>query len=33
MNGGLYRSTHATPDGQPPAEEGVTVVSVDAEKN
>ncbi|MEV6303761.1 murein biosynthesis integral membrane protein MurJ [Actinoplanes sp. NPDC051861] len=31
MNGGLYRSTHATPDGQPPAEEGVTVVSVDAE--
>ncbi|WP_229076663.1 murein biosynthesis integral membrane protein MurJ [Actinoplanes sp. DH11] len=31
MNGGLYRSTHATPDRQPLAEEGVTVVSVDAE--
>ncbi|BBH65428.1 hypothetical protein ACTI_21130 [Actinoplanes sp. OR16] len=31
MNGGLYRSTHATPDGHPPAEDGVTVISVDAE--
>ena len=31
MNGGLYRSTHAAPDGQPPAEDGVTVVSVDAQ--
>ncbi|MBB2944780.1 putative peptidoglycan lipid II flippase [Actinoplanes lutulentus] len=32
MNGGLYRSTHATPDDQqPPAEDGVTVISVDAE--
>ncbi|GGN25172.1 putative peptidoglycan lipid II flippase [Actinoplanes campanulatus] len=30
MNGGLYRSTHATPDGRPSAQEGVTVVSVDA---
>ncbi|MEV0901527.1 murein biosynthesis integral membrane protein MurJ [Actinoplanes sp. NPDC049802] len=29
MNGGLYRSTHATPDARPPAQEGVTVVSVD----
>ncbi|MEU4425108.1 murein biosynthesis integral membrane protein MurJ [Actinoplanes sp. NPDC024001] len=31
MNGGLYRSTHAAPDGRPPAEDGVTVVSVDAQ--
>ncbi|MEU4557324.1 murein biosynthesis integral membrane protein MurJ [Actinoplanes sp. NPDC023936] len=31
MNGGLYRSTHATPDREPPAEEGVTVISVDAQ--
>ncbi|WP_433827835.1 murein biosynthesis integral membrane protein MurJ [Actinoplanes sp. CA-015351] len=32
MNGGLYRSTHATPDDQQPlAEDGVTVISVDAE--
>ncbi|MFC7529011.1 murein biosynthesis integral membrane protein MurJ [Actinoplanes sp. GCM10030250] len=31
MNGGLYRSSHAAPDGQPPVEEGVTVVSVDAD--
>ena len=29
MNGGLYRSTHAAPDGQPSRQEGVTVVSVD----
>ncbi|GIE80879.1 lipid II flippase MurJ [Actinoplanes philippinensis] len=29
MNGGLYRSTHAAPDGRPPAQEGVTVVSVE----
>jgi putative peptidoglycan lipid II flippase len=29
VNGGLYRSTHAAPDGQPPAQEGVTVVSVE----
>ena len=29
MNGGLYRSKHAAPDGLPPAQEGVTVVSVD----
>ncbi|WP_436525129.1 murein biosynthesis integral membrane protein MurJ [Actinoplanes sp. HUAS TT8] len=29
MNGGLYRSTHATPGGDPHAEDGVTVVSVD----
>ncbi|MBL7261406.1 murein biosynthesis integral membrane protein MurJ [Paractinoplanes lichenicola] len=32
MNGGLYRSAHATPDGQPPRpEDGVTVISVDSE--
>jgi putative peptidoglycan lipid II flippase len=30
LTGGLYRSTHSAPDGQPPAEDGVTVVSVDA---
>ncbi|BCY15630.1 murein biosynthesis integral membrane protein MurJ [Actinoplanes sp. L3-i22] len=29
MNGGLYRSTHAAPDGEPRPEDGVTVVSVD----
>ncbi|GAA2844592.1 hypothetical protein Acy02nite_45660 [Actinoplanes cyaneus] len=29
MNGGLYRSTHAAPDGDPRPEDGVTVVSVD----
>ncbi len=29
MNGGLYRSTHAAPDGDPHAQEGVTIVSVD----
>ncbi|MEU8655625.1 murein biosynthesis integral membrane protein MurJ [Actinoplanes philippinensis] len=29
MNGGLYRSTHAAPDGRPPAQDGVTVVSVE----
>ena len=30
MNGGLYRSAHAAPDGEPPAhEDGVTVISVD----
>ncbi|MDI6099097.1 murein biosynthesis integral membrane protein MurJ [Actinoplanes sp. NEAU-A12] len=29
MNGGLYRSKHAAPDGRPPMQEGVTVVSVD----
>ncbi|GAA4595140.1 putative peptidoglycan lipid II flippase [Actinoplanes octamycinicus] len=29
MNGGLYRSTHAAPDGNPHRQEGVTVVSVD----
>jgi putative peptidoglycan lipid II flippase len=32
VNGGLYRSAHATPDGVPPAaEDGVTLISVDAE--
>ncbi|MEU4692037.1 murein biosynthesis integral membrane protein MurJ [Actinoplanes sp. NPDC023714] len=31
MNGGLYRSTHATPDGHPRSEDGVTVISVDPE--
>jgi putative peptidoglycan lipid II flippase len=32
VNGGLYRSAHATPDGDPPtAEEGVTLISVDAQ--
>jgi putative peptidoglycan lipid II flippase len=31
VNGGLYRSAHATPEGQPPAEDGVTVISVDAD--
>ncbi|WP_433372519.1 murein biosynthesis integral membrane protein MurJ [Actinoplanes sp. CA-142083] len=31
MNGGLYRSAHAAPDGVPPlAEDGVTVISVDS---
>ncbi|WP_127499189.1 murein biosynthesis integral membrane protein MurJ [Actinoplanes solisilvae] len=30
MNSGLYRSAHATPDGEPPrAEDGVTLISVD----
>jgi putative peptidoglycan lipid II flippase len=29
VNGGLYRSTHAAPDGEPRPEDGVTVVSVD----
>jgi putative peptidoglycan lipid II flippase len=29
VNGGLYRSKHAAPDGRPPVQEGVTVVSVD----
>ncbi|GAA1590053.1 murein biosynthesis integral membrane protein MurJ [Actinoplanes couchii] len=29
MNGGLYRSTHAAPDGEPAEQEGVTVMSVD----
>ncbi|SDT73744.1 murein biosynthesis integral membrane protein MurJ [Actinoplanes derwentensis] len=29
MNGGLYRSTHAAPDGEPAGQEGVTVMSVD----
>ncbi len=30
MNGGLYRSAHASPDGEPPRpEDGVTVISVD----
>ncbi|MEU8239293.1 murein biosynthesis integral membrane protein MurJ [Actinoplanes missouriensis] len=29
VNGGLYRSTHATPDREPPSEDGVTVISVD----
>ncbi|BCJ43604.1 hypothetical protein Aiant_42610 [Actinoplanes ianthinogenes] len=29
VNGGLYRSTHAAPDGNPHPQEGVTVVSVD----
>jgi putative peptidoglycan lipid II flippase len=29
VNGGLYRSTHAAPDGEPRPEHGVTVVSVD----
>ncbi|MDY7089185.1 MAG: murein biosynthesis integral membrane protein MurJ [Actinomycetota bacterium] len=32
MNGGLYRSAHATPGGQPPRrEDGVTVISVDSQ--
>ncbi|MGX6607874.1 murein biosynthesis integral membrane protein MurJ [Micromonosporaceae bacterium Da 78-11] len=31
MNGGLYRSAHAAPDGEPPVEDGVTVISVDTE--
>ncbi|HEX5203640.1 MAG TPA: lipid II flippase MurJ, partial [Actinoplanes sp.] len=31
MNGGLYRSAHATPDGvRPVAEDGVTLISVDS---
>jgi putative peptidoglycan lipid II flippase len=31
VNGGLYRSAHAAPDGEPPAtEDGVTLISVDA---
>ncbi|GIF08845.1 murein biosynthesis integral membrane protein MurJ [Actinoplanes siamensis] len=29
MSGGLYRSTHAAPDGDPRPEDGVTVVSID----
>ncbi|GAA2635772.1 murein biosynthesis integral membrane protein MurJ [Paractinoplanes durhamensis] len=30
MNGGLYRSAHSAPDGEPPqTEEGVTLISVD----
>jgi putative peptidoglycan lipid II flippase len=29
VNGGLYRSTHAAPDGRPPAQDGVIVVSVE----
>ncbi|WP_430784767.1 murein biosynthesis integral membrane protein MurJ [Actinoplanes sp. G11-F43] len=29
MNGGLYRSTHADPDGEPAKQDGVTVMSVD----
>ncbi|GIE87170.1 murein biosynthesis integral membrane protein MurJ [Actinoplanes regularis] len=29
MNGGLYRSTHAAPDGDPHSQEGVTIISVD----
>jgi putative peptidoglycan lipid II flippase len=33
VNGGLYRSAHATPDGEPPrSEDGVTVISVDAQQ-
>ncbi len=33
MNGGLYRSAHATPDGEPPRpEDGVTIISVDAQQ-
>ncbi|MET0416159.1 MAG: murein biosynthesis integral membrane protein MurJ, partial [Actinoplanes sp.] len=33
MNGGLYRSAHAAPDGDPPRrEEGVFVISVDAQQ-
>ncbi len=33
MNGGLYRSAHAAPDGEPPRrEDGVTVISVDAQQ-
>ena len=32
MNGGLYRSAHATPEGEPPIrEDGVTVISVDSQ--
>ncbi|GIE96457.1 murein biosynthesis integral membrane protein MurJ [Paractinoplanes rishiriensis] len=32
MNGGLYRSAHAAPDGEPQAtEDGVTLISVDAQ--
>ncbi|WIM96544.1 murein biosynthesis integral membrane protein MurJ [Actinoplanes oblitus] len=31
MNGGLYRSTHAAPDGNPHPQVGVTVVSVDGQ--
>jgi putative peptidoglycan lipid II flippase len=31
LNGGLYRSAHAAPDGEPPVEDGVTVISVDAQ--
>ncbi|MGK5679900.1 murein biosynthesis integral membrane protein MurJ [Actinoplanes sp. URMC 104] len=32
MTGGLYRSAHATPDGEPPRpEDGVTLISVDAQ--
>ena len=32
MNGGLYRSAHAAPDGvSPVAEDGVTLISVDSD--
>jgi putative peptidoglycan lipid II flippase len=32
VNGGLYRSAHATPEGEPPIrEDGVTVISVDSQ--
>lgn len=32
MNGGLYRSAHATPEGEPPIhQDGVTVISVDSQ--
>ncbi|MEV4512394.1 murein biosynthesis integral membrane protein MurJ [Dactylosporangium sp. NPDC049525] len=30
MNGGLYRSAHAAPDGATPVESGVTLISVDS---
>ena len=29
MTGGLYRSAHAAPDGEPPAPDGATLISVD----
>jgi putative peptidoglycan lipid II flippase len=32
VNGGLYRSAHAAPDGEPPStEDGITLISVDAQ--
>jgi putative peptidoglycan lipid II flippase len=32
LNGGLYRSAHSAPDGEPPAtQDGVTLISVDAQ--